>query len=63
MGKAVPKAIKLRAENFIKLFPEKVSKDFAQNKKLLDSFKLPFSKTDRNLIAGFIVRKMAERST
>jgi small subunit ribosomal protein S17e len=60
MGKAVPRAIKIRAEDLIRLLPEKFSRDFEQNKRALDSLGLPFSKTDRNLIAGFISRKMAE---
>lgn len=60
MGKAVPKAIKARAKTLMKLLPGKFAKDFEHNKRALDSLKLPFSKTDRNLIAGFITRQMAK---
>ena len=60
MGKAVPKAIKSRAEILIKMFPDKFSKDFEKNKREIDALDLEFSKTDRNIIAGFITRKIAE---
>tara|TARA_Y100000310_G_scaffold342688_1_gene446936 strand:+ start:4321 stop:4512 length:192 start_codon:yes stop_codon:yes gene_type:complete len=63
MGKSVPKAIKSRSNILIKMFPEKFSRDFEKNKLVIDSFELPFSKTDRNLIAGFITRKMADVSS
>ena len=60
MGKAVPKAIKMRAEKLMKLKPEKFSKEFEKNKRAVDELKMLISKTDRNLIAGFISRRMAE---
>ena len=59
MGKAVPKAIKSRSKTLIDMLPGKFSADFEHNKKMIDSLELPFSKTDRNLIAGFISRKIA----
>jgi ribosomal protein S17E len=58
MGKAVPKAIKMRSESLIKLLPQKFSKDFEKNKRVLDGLEIPLSKTDRNLIAGFIARTL-----
>lgn len=63
MGKAVPKAIKARAETLIKMFPGKFSKDFEKNKRVIDAFELQFSKTDRNIIAGFITRKMLDQAS
>jgi len=62
LGKAVPRAIKVRAETLIKLMPGKFSKDFDKNKQVIDSLELPFPKTDRNLMAGFITRKIGEQS-
>ena len=62
MGKAVPKAIKIRADKLIELMPEKFSTDFEKNKSVLSELNLPFSKTDRNLIAGFITRKISDNS-
>ncbi len=62
MGKAVPRAIKMRANTLIRLLPEKFSRDFEKNKRVIDSFDVQFSKVDRNLIAGFITRKMADKA-
>jgi ribosomal protein S17E len=64
MGKAVPRSIKLRASQLIEMFPEKVSVDFTKNKEFINSLELPFAKSTRNLIAGFISRtlKKAESS-
>ncbi len=63
MGKAVPRAIKVRAEILIKMFPDKFSKDFEKNKRVIDAFELQFSKTDRNIIAGFITRKISKQAS
>lgn len=63
MGKAVPRAIKLRAEELIKHLPDKFSTDFEQNKRAIDELDLVFfSKKDRNLVAGFIARKLSSES-
>ena len=59
MGKAVPRAVKIRANKLIELLPEKFSSDFEKNKSVLNELNLSFSKTDRNLIAGFITRKIS----
>lgn len=61
MGKAVPKAIKVRAETLLGKFPENFSGDFDRNKKVIDALGLPISKFDRNMIAGFITRKKNEK--
>lgn len=60
MGKAVPKLIKQRAQELIKAYPENLSKDFQKNKEFLKSLALPFSKTELNLMSGYIARKMGE---
>ena len=62
MGKAVPRAVKIRANKLIELLPEKFSPDFQKNKSVLNELNLPFSKTDKNLIAGFITRKISNQS-
>jgi len=62
MGKAVPKAIKQKANVLLTEFPESFSKDFEKNKAVINSFELPLPKISRNLIAGFITRKMAQAS-
>jgi len=61
LGKAVPKSIKLRAETLLKRFAGKFGSDFEQNKRIIDELKFPFSRFDRNMIAGFITRKINEK--
>ncbi|MEM0360160.1 MAG: 30S ribosomal protein S17e [Candidatus Diapherotrites archaeon] len=59
MGKAVPRIIKQRCLKLLEAYPESFSKDFAKNKAFLKGLGLPFSRTDINLMAGFITRKAA----
>ena len=61
MGKAIPKGIKQRANALLSERPELFSKDFEANKKAIDSLGIPMFKTTRNLIAGFIVRKIKQK--
>jgi ribosomal protein S17E len=61
MGKAVPKSVKMRAETLLAKFPASFGKDFEQNKRVINELKLPFSKFDRNMVAGFITRTINER--
>ncbi len=60
MGKAVPKGIKSRANLLIESFPETFTKDFDKNKEFVMQLKLPFSKKERNVMAGFITRKVKQ---
>ncbi len=62
MGKAVPKGIKSRANILIEHFADKFGKDFDLNKKFVMGMKLPFSKKERNVMAGFITRKMKQQA-
>jgi small subunit ribosomal protein S17e len=61
MGKAVPKSIKIRAEILLEKFPGSFGSDFEANKRVINELKLPFSRFDRNKIAGFITKKMNEK--
>jgi ribosomal protein S17E len=61
MGKAVSKGLKYRAEVLIKELPDKFGKDFEKNKASLNEFELGLSKTNRNIVAGYIVR-LAEKA-
>jgi len=61
MGKAVPKNLKSRAAVLMKEYPDKFTIDFEQNKQFLDSLELPFSNQVRNLISGFITRKVRQK--
>ncbi|MDD5162787.1 MAG: 30S ribosomal protein S17e [Candidatus ainarchaeum sp.] len=58
MGKAVPKAIKMRVETLLEEIHDKLSPDFEKNKALLYSFHMPFSKVDRNIMAAYITRRI-----
>jgi len=61
MGKAVSKGLKYRAEVLIKELPDKFGKDFEKNKLSLNELPLGLSKTNRNIVAGYIVR-LAEKA-
>ena len=61
MGKSIPKAIKFRAEVLLKKQPELFSTDFEKNKQAIAALGLPVTKSRRNLIAGYIVRKLKEK--
>jgi len=63
MGKAVPRGVKTKAHTLIKLYPDSFSKDFEKNKEFLNSLELPLPKLTRNLIAGFISKQMAKKSS
>ncbi len=64
MGKAVPRRIKLISSQLLEKFPDKfVKKDFDANKKFIDSLNLPFDKTTRNLVSGFITRSLSEKES
>lgn len=62
MGKAVPKAIKMRARRLLIEFPDKFTKEFENNKKFIRGLELPFSKTEVNLISGYITRLLSKAS-
>ncbi|MBI4210486.1 MAG: 30S ribosomal protein S17e [Candidatus Diapherotrites archaeon] len=56
MGKAVPQKVKSKAKALFAAYPEQVSEDFESNKKFVDTFDMPLSMTERNLVAGFLTR-------
>ena len=60
MGKAVPRSIKMRVETLLEKFPDRFGSDFENNKQILNELNLSLSRFDRNMIAGFITRKMNE---
>ena len=59
MGKAVPQNIKSKANILLETYSNEIPKDFEEIKKFVDSFGMPMSKPQRNLVAGFIARKKA----
>ena len=60
MGKAVPRGVKSRANELIKLYKESLSSNFEKNKKFIEAFDFGFSKKTRNLIIGYVTRKIKE---
>ncbi|MFH1256028.1 MAG: 30S ribosomal protein S17e [Candidatus Diapherotrites archaeon] len=62
MGKAVPRIIKVRAEELVNEMPGSFSVDFDKNKEVLATMDLPFSKVQRNLVAGFISRIIQQKN-
>lgn len=58
MGRIKSTAIKTLGGELIAEHAEKFSKDFEKNKKALGSIKKIRSKRTRNILAGFITRKM-----
>jgi len=59
----VPKSIKSRVEVLLERFPERFGNDFEKNKAVLNQLDLSLGKFDRNMIAGFITRKMNDLKT
>ncbi len=61
MGKAVPKGIKTKAAIIMKEMPEGVSESFEGNKTTINSLVLPIGKWTRNVMAGFMARKIKQK--
>jgi len=61
LGKAVPKGIKSKALLLLKEFPERFNVDFEHNKAGIADLSIPFSKTNRNLVVGYVTRKVKQR--
>jgi ribosomal protein S17E len=62
MGKAVPRKIKLISSRLLEKFPDKFKeKEFVENKRFIDSLKMPIDKKTRNLVAGFITRTLSAK--
>jgi len=60
MGKSVPKGVKTKAEILIEENKD-FSKDFEKNKEVINSMDLNLSKKIRNLVAGYISRRMTSK--
>lgn len=60
MGKQMTRILKTKAERLYNLYPEKFTDVFEENKKIIDELGLfDYSKTDRNMVAGYITRLKA----
>tara|TARA_Y100000310_G_C20702153_1_gene830913 strand:+ start:4756 stop:4947 length:192 start_codon:yes stop_codon:yes gene_type:complete len=63
LGKAVPQNIKSKANILLQTYPNDMPSDFDSIKKFVDSFEMPMSKSQRNLVAGFLTRKKSQSKT
>ncbi len=61
MGKAIVKGLKTKADFLLKAVPEKFSGDFEKNKGALAELGIPFTKLNRNLLAGYITREVKKK--
>jgi ribosomal protein S17E len=63
MGTAMLKPLKTKAEYMMELLGDKLNDNFENNKKVIRSLNLPFSKITTNKIAGYIAsqKKKAKR--
>lgn len=56
----MPKSIKRRVETLLELYPKRFGEDFDKNKEILGELGLSLSRFDRNMIAGFLTRKVKD---
>ena len=61
MGKSVSKGLKYRGEVLLREFPEKFGKEFEKNKIELKTLELGLSKTNINVLSGYIVRLASKK--
>ena len=61
MGKLSNKVLRKRAWEIYDLYSDKLSVDFEQNKKFLESLDIFPSKVSRNIVAGLLVKLSTER--
>ena len=61
MGKQRDKSLTNKMKELKKMFPDKFTVDFDQNKKTLDEMQVFQSKTQRNLAAGYLVGLSKEK--
>jgi ribosomal protein S17E len=61
VGKAIVKGLKTKADLLLKTIPERFSTDFEKNKGVLVELGIPFTKLNRNLLAGYITREVKKK--
>ena len=61
MGRIRAKWIKNLAGDLVKQYPDRFSKDFKNNKKILEELKIVDSKLMRNRLAGYLVKTVGKR--
>ncbi|MBR9706941.1 MAG: hypothetical protein GOV15_00730 [Candidatus Diapherotrites archaeon] len=63
MGKILTKGLKNRANVVFNAMEDKFSSGFENNKTVLRSLELPYSKRVTNVIAGFVTRSVKRKET
>jgi len=61
LGKQRSKILTKKAEEIYKIFPDRFTTDFEENKKALNELKIFTTKIDRNIIAGHLVKLVKEK--
>ena len=61
MGKAVSKGLKFKSEILLTEFADKFGLNFEKNKLSLNEMPLGLSKSQRNIVAGYMVRVAKKR--
>ncbi len=61
MGKLSNKVLRRKAAEIYELYSDKISTDFENNKRFLDSLGVFSSKTSRNVVAGLLVKMASEK--
>ena len=61
MGKLSNKILRKKAQEIYELYPDKITSDFEQNKKFLESLDVFQGKLSRNIIAGLLVKLSREK--
>lgn len=63
MGKAVPQNIKSKVRELLKTHGSEFGTEFDKNKQVINSFGIPLSKEQRNLVAGYITRLKSKKAS
>ena len=61
LGKALLKGLRTKADFLLQEASEKFSTDFEKNKRALNELGIPFTKLNRNLVAGYMVHKLKQK--
>lgn len=62
MGKAIPNMIKSKCNDLLEALPNAFSNDFEKNKQVIHALELPWSKKQKNLMAGYMTRLVKKKA-
>lgn len=58
LGKALSKGLRSKADFLLEAIPERFGNSFEKNKQVLRELGIPFTKLNRNLVAGYLTHRM-----